>query len=81
MVGSSGVAAWIAHVAFWALLLIGVASGELGKKGGALFVALWLAGYVALPLMPSGEILLTPYLAALDIVLVFTVFKGDIRLS
>ena len=81
MIGSSGVAAWIAHVAFWALLLIGVASGELGKKGSALFVALWLAGYLALPLVTSGEILLTSYLAVLDIVLVFTVFKGDIRLS
>jgi hypothetical protein len=81
MLGSSGIAAWIAHVAFWALLLIGVGSGEVGKKGGALFIALWLAGYLVLPFVPSGGILLTPYLAVLDIVLVFTVFKGDVRLS
>jgi hypothetical protein len=81
MLGSSGIAAWIAHVAFWALLLIGVGSGEVGKKGGALFIALWLAGYLVLPLVPSGGILLTPYLAVLDIVMVFIVFKGDVRLS
>jgi hypothetical protein len=81
MLGSSGIAAWIAHVAFWALLLIGVGSGEVGKKGGALFIALWLAGYLVLPLVPSGGILLTPYLAVLDIVMIFIVFKGDVRLS
>jgi hypothetical protein len=81
MLGSSGIAAWIAHVAFWALLLIGMGSGEVGKRGGALFIALWLAGYLGLPFVPSGGILLTPYLAVLDIVLVFVVFKGDVRLS
>lgn len=81
MLGSSGIAAWVAHVAFWALLLIGVGSGEVGKKGGALFVALWLAGYFVLPFLPSGGFLLPPYLAVLDIALVFTVFKGDVRLS
>jgi hypothetical protein len=81
MPGSSGIAAWIAPVAFWALLLIGVGSGEVGKKGAAVFIALWLAGYLVLPFVPSGGILLTPYLAALDIALVFTVFKGDVRLS
>ena len=55
MLGSSGIAAWVAHVAFWALLLIGVGSGEVGKKGGALFIALWLAGYFVLPFVPSGS--------------------------
>jgi hypothetical protein len=80
MVGSAGIAAWIAQIAFWTLLLIGVGSGELGRKGGAFFAALWMAGFFGLQFVPSGGMLLTPYLAVLDIVLVFLIFKGDVTL-
>jgi hypothetical protein len=81
MIGSAGVAAWIAQVAFWVLLLIGFGSGELRRIGVAVFVGLWLIGRFGLPLLPSGAVLLTPYLAVVDIALVFAVFKGDVRLS
>jgi hypothetical protein len=81
MVGSAGLAAWIAQIAFWALLLIGVGFGELGRKGGAFFAALWLLGSFGLQFVPSGGMLLTPYLAIVDIILVFVIFKGDVRLN
>ena len=81
MVGSAGVAGWIAQIAFWALLLIGLGSGDLGKKGGAFFAALWMVGCFGLQFLPSGGMLLTPYLAIIDVVLVFLIFKGDVRLN
>jgi hypothetical protein len=81
MVGSSGIAAWIAQLAFWALILLGVGSGELRLNIAAVFVALWVAAYAGLSFVPSGGLLLTPCLAVLDIVLVFLIFKGDVRLS
>jgi hypothetical protein len=81
MAGSAGIAAWIAQIAFWALLLIGVGSGEIGRKGGALFAALWLGGYLAVQVAPAAAMLFTPYLAVVDLVLVFVIFKGDVRLN
>ena len=80
MSGSAGVAAWIAHIAFWALLLIGVGSGELGGRGAAGFVALWALGYFGVQSLAGGAMLLSPYLAIIDIALVFLIFKGDVRL-
>ncbi len=79
MIGSSGVAGWIAQIVFWALILLGVGSGELGIRGAAIFVTIWLAAYIGLPLVSLG-LFLTPSVAGLDVVLVFLVFKGDVRL-
>lgn len=81
MGGSAGLAAWIAQVVFWALLLIGLGSGELDRKRGALFGALWMAGFVAARFTPAAAVLVTPYLAVLDLILVFVIFKGDVRLN
>ena len=81
MVGSSGIAAWIAQVAFWALILLGVGSGELRINMAGVFVGLWVAAYAGLSFMPFGNLLLTPCLALLDVALVFLIFKGDVRLS
>jgi len=81
MIGSSAVAGWIAQIVFWALILLGVGSGELGIKGAAICVAVWLAAYIGLPLVSFGSLFLTPCVAVLDVVLVFLVFKGDVRLS
>jgi hypothetical protein len=81
MIGSSAVAGWIAQILFWALILLGVGSGELGIKGTAIFVTVWLAAYIGLPLVSFGSLFLTPFIAVLDVVLVFLVFKGDVRLS
>jgi len=79
--GSPAVAGWIAQAAFWGLLPWSVAAGELSRRAGAVLLALWLAGWLGLPHVPYGSGLFSPYVAVLDIVLVFLVFKGDIRLT
>jgi hypothetical protein len=76
--GSAGLAAWVAHAAFWALLAIGWFSDELGLLGTAVFLVLWLSGFFGLPFLPYGAGLLPPFVAVLDIALVFTIFKGDV---
>jgi hypothetical protein len=82
MVDSPFVAAFVARWTFWALLGIGWLSKELGPKGIAIFLLLWLAGllgfrYGAAPY----DGLFSPYVAALDVGLVFVVFRGDVRLT
>jgi uncharacterized membrane protein YdcZ (DUF606 family) len=69
------VAVW----SFWILLGAGWAADELHLKGSAVFLLLWLAGFVGSRFVFSA-ILFTPYVAVLDIALVFTIFKGDITL-
>ena len=78
---SATVAGWIAHIVFWTVLIIGAWSEDLGPKSLAVFVVLWLAGMFGLPHVSFGAGLSTPLIAVLDIVLVFLVFKGDIRLT
>jgi hypothetical protein len=79
--GSAMVAGWIAQAAFWTLLIIGAWSEDLGPKTLGLLVVLWLAGMFGLPHVSFGAGLSTPFVAVLDIALVFLVFKGDIRLT
>jgi hypothetical protein len=82
MVGSPAIAAWIAQFAFWVLLALGLFYGELSRRSIVTFVVLWSAGYFGLPrLFASGEFFVPPYIALLDVALVWMVFKGDIRLS
>lgn len=76
--GSEGLASWVAHGAFWALLAIGWFSDELGLVGAAIFLGLWLCGFFGLPLLPYGAAFFAPFVAVLDIVLVFAIFKGDV---
>ena len=78
---SATVAGWIAQVAFWTLLVIGAWSEDLGRRTLGLFLVLWLAGMFGLPHVSFGAGLSTPFVAVLDIALVFLVFKGDIRLT
>jgi len=80
-VGSITLAAWIAHLAFWGLLLLGLAYGELRPKRIALFLTLWIAGLFGLPCLPYGAALFSSFVAALDIALAFIVFKGDVRIT
>ena len=54
---------------------------ELGVKGIAVFVALWVAGLYGLPYVPSVEAMFSSFVAVLDIALVFLIFKGDVRLT
>jgi hypothetical protein len=78
---SAGIGWWIAHVTFWLLLVYGRAWDEIGPRGLTLFVAFWLAGYVGLQFVPGGADLFFPYVAVLDVILVFVVFKGDVPIT
>jgi hypothetical protein len=78
--GSVGIAAWIAHVAFWVLLGYGSFWEELSLRGAAIFIILWLAGLFGLPYAPFGAALFFPFVAVLDVSLVLLIFKGDVRL-
>ena len=79
--GSTAVAGWIAHIAFWALLLLGTTSGELRARLAVAFLIVWLMGFLGLPHVPYGAGLVTSFVAVLDVALVFIVFKGDVRLT
>ena len=76
---SAGVGGWIAHLVFWAVLAGGAVLGELGVRRVGGFVSLWVVDLIALSYFQSPE-LFSPYVAVLDIVLVFVVFKGDVYL-
>lgn len=77
---SVGVASLVAHAAFWLLLISGWLSSELSPRGVAVYVCLWLAGLFLLPYAAYGDALFSPAVAILDIALVLTIFKSDIRL-
>lgn len=79
--GSPAVAALVAQLAFWFLLVYGRFWGELTAAVVLLFVALWTVGLFALPSIPYGAGLVSSYVAVLDIILVFLIFKGDVRLT
>ena len=64
---------------FWILLGAGWILGELRSKGIAISVLLWLVGFAGSSFVVNG-MLFTPYIAILDIGLVFVIFKGDVRL-
>ncbi len=76
--GSPAVAAWIAHGVFWLLIVVGWSA--LGLKRRVVFLALWLAAFVGRSYVPYGELFFAPYVAVLDIILVFIIFRGDVRL-
>ena len=66
---------------FWVLLAYGWAWDEIGPRGLTGFLVLWIAGYFGLPYVPLGAAMFFSYVALLDVVLVFMIFKGDVRLS
>ena len=76
----SGIAALIAHVFFWLLLACGWFWEDLGPVGVTVLLALWAAGFSGCRTCAYGAAMFSSYVAILDIVLVFLVFKGDIRL-
>lgn len=81
--GSPVIAAWIAHLAFWGLVLYGWALGELNLKRLAIFLLLWLAGRIGLPYAPyePARAMFSSFVAVLDIALVFMIFKADVWLT
>ncbi len=78
---SAGVAALIAHVAFWFLLAYGLAWQEIRRTGLVIFLSLWILGYFAVGFIPYGAVPFSSWVAALDIALVFVIFKGDVPLT
>ena len=67
----------IAHVVFWVLLAAGW--DELPRPLWLTFLAGWMVGYVlARAPVYSGDF--APSVAIVDIVMVFLIFKGDVRL-
>jgi len=83
MVGSPAIAAWIAHFAFWFLLVYGWAWGELRLRLVAVFLFLWLAGRLGLPYVSyaPARAMFSSFVGVLDIALVFKIFKGDVSLT
>ncbi|PYQ79002.1 MAG: hypothetical protein DMG02_02385 [Acidobacteria bacterium] len=81
--GSPSIASWIAHVAFWGLLVYGFALGELSLKRLAIFLILWLTGLIGLSQIPydPARAMFPSYVALLDIALVFTIFKADVGIG
>jgi hypothetical protein len=77
---SAGLASLVAHAAFWLLLCVGWLSEELSPRAAVIFAIAWLAGLFLLPYAPYGTELFAPLVAVLDIALVLTIFKGDVRL-
>jgi hypothetical protein len=77
---SSGIAALIAHAAFWAVMLCGWWLGELRARATAVFLSLWITAYAVCQFAPRVQAFFAPVVAILAIALVFKVFKGDVRL-
>ena len=70
-------------MAFWGLLAYGFALGELGLKRLAIFLIMWLAGLIGLSQIPydPARSMFPSFVALLDVTLVFTIFKGDVRIG
>jgi hypothetical protein len=79
MTGAPVIGAFIALWGFWGLLLVGWIVQELDVRRLLLFVGLWAVGRLASGYVLEG-VLFAPYVAVLDIALVFAIFKGDVRL-
>ena len=79
--GSPALASFIAHLVFWGIVVWGLVARELTLRSAALFVALWFLSPVGLAYLPFGTPLFPSVVAVLDIILVFIVFKADVRLT
>ena len=64
---------------FWALLVAGWLVDELRLRAIAFLILLWVLGFVGLRSLSLGAFFL-PYVALLDVALVFVVFKSDVSL-
>ena len=83
MSGAPVAGRFLAHAIFWILLGYGALWGELKTVRILVFVVIWLAVFLGVP-----RLIFDPYamvaaslVAFLDIVLIVTIFKGDIRLT
>ena len=79
MIGSPLVGWWIAHTAFWAL--IALAARDRRWRTIVVIGVLWMIGYVASGQFTALALFFMPFVAVLDIALVFIVLRRDIRLT
>lgn len=79
MIGSPLIGWWIAHTAFWVLMVMAVRDRR--RRAVSVVMFLWIAGYVISSQMPALSLFFMPYVAALDVALVFIVLGRDIRLT
>lgn len=79
MIGSPQIAWWIAHAAFWILVVLAVRDGRW--RTTSIILVLWVIGYIASHQIASLNLFFMPYVAVLDIALVFFVLRRDIRLT
>ena len=76
-VGSIAIGAWIARIAFAILVVQAFIEGK--TRVGIVAVGLGLIGWLVIPRL--NPYLATPYLAVVDIGLVFSVLGRDLRLN
>ena len=69
----------LGQVAFWVLIIWGWAADGLTLATRLVFVGLWIAGYAGFPYLPNGGWWFAPYVAILDIILIFIVIKDNAR--
>jgi hypothetical protein len=79
VVGSPLVGWWIAHITFWVLLAL-AARDRRWRSIGAIGT-LWMAGSIASRQVDALSLFFMPYVAVLDIALVFIVLRRDVRLT
>jgi hypothetical protein len=76
VIGSAAVAGWVAHVAFW--ILFARLVFEVRKTTALVFLLLWVGGYVVLNRVADGALFFMPFVAVLDIALVFILIVTDV---
>ena len=78
MIGSAAVGSAIAHLAFVVLMIVAAVDGR--RRVVAVGAVLWVAGYVAAGHAASLAPFFMPFVALMDIVIVFIVLQRDVRL-
>jgi hypothetical protein len=79
--GSPAIAAWIAHIVFWILVVWGWATEGLSARASVFVALLWIVPFFGLDYVSWAAPFFSSYVAVVDIVLVFVLFKGDVRLT
>jgi uncharacterized membrane protein len=79
VIGSPQIAAWIAHGAFWILLALATRDRRWRTIAG--IGVLWAIGYIATRQIASLSLFFVPYVAVLDVALVFLVLRHDVRFT
>ena len=77
--GSIGVAAFIAKGSFVGLLAYGYLARAIAPRAVAMWTVVGLGIYLGLSYLNDSFI--TPIFAIIDIILVFAIFKGDVRIT